>query len=123
VRPLGQGILASIPVLLAVWVALIVLPKQFLHTAAGSGPSLAPVPAYTITRLNPTEVRHVTPEQTWDVRYGDKPVATSINDPRTAIADMRKSALLVRLPFLLCVLCTLWGVTSRFRRRPQGMIT
>ena len=123
VRPLGQGILASIPVLLAVWVALIVLPKQFLHTAAGSGPSLAPVPAYTITRLNPTEVRHVTPEQTWDVRYGDKPAATSINDPRTAIADMRKSALLVRLPFLLCVLCTLWGVTSRFRRRPQGMIT
>jgi len=120
VRPLRRGILASIPVLLAVWVALIVLPKQFLNTSAGSRPSLAPAPAYTITGLNPTEVRHITPEQTWDVLYGDKP-AVVINTPRTAIIDMRTSALLVRLPFLLCILGALWGATSHSRQRRTGM--
>lgn len=120
VRPLGHGILASIPVLLAVWVALIALPKHFLETSASSRPF--PVPAYAITGLNPTEVRHITPEQTWDVLYGDQP-AVAINNPRTAIADLRTPALLVRMPFLLCVLCALWGATSRFRRRPVGMTT
>ncbi|HUV68415.1 MAG TPA: hypothetical protein VMW15_02050 [Terracidiphilus sp.] len=116
VKPLSHGMLASIPVLLAVWVALIVLPKQFLYTSAGIRPSLAPVPAYAITGLNPTEVRHITPAQTWDVLYGDKP-AVAINNPRTAIVDMRKSALLVRLPFMICILSALWGSTSRFRKR------
>ncbi len=121
VRPLAQGILASIPVLVAIWVTLIVLPKQFLHAQAADRSSLAPVPAYAITHLGPTEVRRIPPGQTWTARYGDKPQVPSINDPRSAIADMRTSALLVRLPFLLCVLSTLWEVTSRLRRRAHGL--
>ena len=37
--------------------------------------------------------------------------------PSHAIADVRKLALLARLPFLLCELCTLWGMSSRLRKR------
>ena len=121
-RPLAQGVLASVPVLIAIWVALIVLPKQFLHVEAAGQRSLAPVPTYAITHLGPTEVRRIPPEQTWTARYGDMPAPTPVNDPRNAITDMRKSAMLMRLPFLLCVLCTLWGVTSRLRKRPQGTL-
>jgi hypothetical protein len=121
IRPLSQGVLASIPVLIAVWAALIVLPKQFLHVEAADRPALAPVSTYAITHLGPTEVRRIPPEQTWSARYGDQPIATPVSDPRTAITDMRKSAILARLPFLLCVLCTLWGVTTRVRKRPNGM--
>jgi len=123
VRPLAQGIVASIPVLIAVWAALIILPKQFLHVEASSQPSLAPVPTYEMTHTGPTEVRRVPAEETWTARYGDKPAPASVADPRNAIADMHKSALLVRLPFLLCVLCTLWAVTSRQRKRSNRVTT
>lgn len=121
VRPLAQGVLASIPVLLAIWAALIVLPKQFIHNEAGSRPSLAPVPTYAITHLGPTEVRRIPPDQTWAAHYGDKPASVPVAAPRNALTDMRKSALLVRLPFLFCILCTLWGVNSRLGRRVRGI--
>lgn len=121
-RPLAQGVLASAPVLIAIWAALIILPKQFLHVEAANRPSLAPVPTYAITHLGPTEVWRIPPEQTWSGRYRDAPAPTPVNNPRHAITDMRKSAMLVRLPFLVCVVCTLWGVTSRLRKRPKDTL-
>lgn len=121
-QPLVHGVLASVPVLIAIWAALIILPKQFLHVEAADRPSLAPVPTYAITHLGPTEVRRILPGQTWTARYGDRPAPRPVNDPRDAITDMRKSAMLVRLPFLVCVVCTLWGVTSRLRKRPKGTL-
>lgn len=128
VRPLAKGVLASIPVLAAVWVTLIVLPKQFLYAPAADRPALVPAPGYAITHLGPTEVRRIPPEQTWTARYGDKTVKSPEGEnqnanaaPLNAITDVRRSALLVRLPFLLCVLCTLWGVNSRLRKRPEGL--
>jgi hypothetical protein len=126
VRPLAQGILASIPVLVAVWVALIVLPKQYLHAQSADRPSLAPVPTHAITHLGPTEAQRVPPEQMSIAQYSHKP--SSLGDlrsptagPRNAITDMNKSALLVRLPFLLCVFCSLWEATSRQRKCSEWM--
>jgi hypothetical protein len=125
-RPLAQGILASIPVLVAVWVTLIVLPKQYLHTQSSDRPSLAPVPTYSISHMGPTEGRAVPAKRTWTAQSGDEtpPVgdlSSPTTGPRNAITDMNKSALLVRLPFLLCVLCSLWQVTSPQRKRSQGI--
>jgi hypothetical protein len=128
VRPLAQGILASIPVLVPVWVTLIVLPKLYLDAQAVDQPSFAQTPGYAITHLDPTKVGRISSELTRTARYGDKAVKSTEGEnqsadssPRNAITDMHKSALLVRLPFLFCVLCTLWGVTSRMRKRPEGM--
>jgi hypothetical protein len=128
VRPLAKGVLTSIPVLAAVWVTLIVLPKQFLHAQATDQRSLAPAPGYAITHLGPTKVRRISPELTWTAGYSDKAVKSPEGEnqnapagPLNAITDMRRSALLVRLPFLFCVLCTLWGVTSRLRNRHDGI--
>jgi hypothetical protein len=120
-RLLGQGVLAGIPVLLAVWAALIVLPKQFLHVQAADRASLASAPTCANPHLGPTEVRRIPPGQTWAANYSDMPAPTPVYDPRNAITDMRRSALLVRLPFLLCVLYALWGVESRLRMRSDGI--
>jgi len=116
VRPLSRGILASLPVLLVVWVALIVLPKIFLQGQVVDQHSVPPVSTYSSRQLAQVEIQQVSPQQQWDVRYGDK-VIDPYNDPRNAIADMRTAALAVRLPFFLTVLCTLWGFASRRRNR------
>jgi hypothetical protein len=76
-RTLAREILASLPILFALWATLIVLPKAFLH---GNADPLAPA------------------IDSW-------------------IDHQRLVGLLVRLPFFLTVLCTLWGAANRSAHR------
>lgn len=121
VRHLGRGIVASVPVLLALWAALVLLPKVFLaQSQPVDQPFSTPLSTYMIKRVAPLEVERMPPQETWSAQYGDKPIEPH-SSPRNAIADMRPSAILVRLPFFLSVLCTLWAATSRFHNRRNGI--
>jgi hypothetical protein len=116
VRPLSRGIMASLPVLIAVWAALIVLPKIFLAGQVVDWHSASPVSTYSMKHRARVEIMQVSPQQQWDARYGEV-VIDPYGNPGNAIADMRATALVVRLPFFLTVLCSLWGVRSRLRNR------
>jgi hypothetical protein len=120
VRPLLKGILASLPVLIAIWAALVVLPKIFLESQVVDLHSVSPVGAFSIKHAAPIEIQRASPQEQWDVRYGEKAI-DPYNSPRSAITDLRTVAIVVRLPFFLTVLCALWGAASRFRRRRYGM--
>jgi hypothetical protein len=120
VRPLLKGILASLPVLIAIWAALVVLPKIFLESQVVDLHSVSPVSAFSSTHKAPIAIRQVSPQEQWDVRYGEKTI-DPYNSPRSAIVDLRTMAIVVRLPFFLTVLCALWGAASRFRRRSYEM--
>jgi hypothetical protein len=116
VRALLKGILASLPVLVALWAALVVLPKIFLESQVVDQHSVSPVSMFSSRHTVPIQIQQVSPQQQWDVRYGEK-VTDPYNSPRYAIIDMRMAAIVVRLPFFLTVLCSLWGVASRFSNR------
>ncbi len=123
-RLLARGVMASIPVVVAVSAALILLPKQFLHNETTVRPTLETVPTHAIARLSPDDVRQLHP---WRMAVGqhgksmmNQPADGTLNvvvRPGNAITDMHKWAVLTRLPFLLCELFTLWGITSRLRKR------
>lgn len=118
-RALSRGLLASIPILIAVWAALVVLPKYFLvQNEPIARPSVISLRWNGITNLASANVEHAPPAESHAAKHGDNLIA-SFNNPGTAIADMRPSAILVRVPFFLCVFCTLWEATSRLgdRRR------
>ncbi len=116
VRPLGRGILAGLPILMCIWVTLILLPKIFLAGQVVNQYSIPPVSTYSLKDHAKVEIGRVSPAEEWDVSYGDK-VIVPFNNTRSAITDMRNVALIVRLPFFLTVLCTLWGASSRFNNR------
>jgi hypothetical protein len=121
IRHLSQGVLASAPVLVILCVTLVVLPARFLQKGHSvQWPPATPLSSYTITDAGPIIIQRVSPQEEWTVRYGDK-VVDPYSDPRYAIADLRTSALVVRLPFFLCVLCALWGTASRFQNRRNGV--
>ncbi len=120
VRQIRGGILASIPGLIVLWVALIALPKYFLNGQVVDQPSVAPVTAYSFTHQAQIEIQRALPQEQWDLRYGEKTSDPYIN-PRKAIIDLRKSTLLVRLPFFLSLFCTLWSATSRLGNRRIGV--
>jgi hypothetical protein len=115
-RRFGRGLFASIPVLIALWAALIVLPKFFLGGQLVEQHSVAPVSMFSINHPIPIAIQQVSPQEQWDVRYGEKVIDPYIN-PRNAIADLRLATMIVRLPFFFSILCTLWGVTSRLGNR------
>jgi hypothetical protein len=79
-RSFMRAILASVPILIALWAALVVLPKLFLMGLTDP---------------------HASPGAPW-------------------MHNMHIAAILVRLPFFLTVLCTLWGAASRLHHRPKG---
>jgi hypothetical protein len=120
VRPLFKGILASLPALIAIWAALVVLPKIFLASQVVDRHSVAPVSALSNVHKAPIEIQQPSPQEQWDVRYGEKAI-DPYNSPRSAIIDMRTAAIVVRLPFFLTVLCSLWGAASRFGNRDRGV--
>lgn len=120
VRPLSRGILASLPALIAIWAALVVLPKIFLESQVVDRHSVAPVSAFSNRHMASIEIQQASPQERWDVRYGEKTI-DPYNSPRSAIIDMRIVAIVVRLPFFLTVLCTLWGAASRFNNRNHGI--
>ncbi|MFZ0743939.1 MAG: hypothetical protein WAM85_06015, partial [Terracidiphilus sp.] len=117
IKSLGRGLLAGLPVLVALWVAIVVLPLYFLTQhqpveLAGA----ATVSTSKIVHLNPLEVARVPPEETWAAKYGDTTIQHQ-DSPLEAILDIRISTMFVRLPFFLYVLCTLWSApyATRFR--------
>jgi len=118
---IGKGILASLPVLFALWLALIVLSKIFLTGQVVDQHSVAPASTYSIGDVAPIEIQQPSPAEQWDVQYGDKVTDPYIN-PRNAILDMRTTTLFVRLPFFLCLLCTLWGISSHSQGRRSRII-
>jgi hypothetical protein len=109
-RSLSQGMFASIPVILVMWAALIILPKMFLQSRAGNPFAAEPVSSSAITHVNPIKVERIPPQATWTARYGER----ASNSPGNAsgalgaFADLGKTAVLARLPFSLVVLCALW---------------
>ena len=113
---LSRGLFASIPVVIALWGALIVLPKFFLDGQLVDQHAVAPVSALSVNHPAPIAIQQVSPQEQWDVRYGER-VIDPYTNPRNAIADLRMATMIVRLPFFLSVLCTLWGVTSRLGNR------
>jgi hypothetical protein len=115
-RPLLQGLRSSFPVLVTVWAALVILPAHFIGGCAVEQHSVDPVSSYSTTHAAPVAIQRVSVQEQWDVKYGERVINPYFN-PRYAIADMRTEAILVRLPFFLSVLCSLWGVTSRRRRK------
>jgi hypothetical protein len=119
-RSLFKGILASLPVLIAIWAALVVLPKIFLESQVVDLRSVSPVGAFSIRHAAPIEIQKASLQEQWDARYGEKAI-DPYNRPSYAIVDMRTAAIVVRVPFFLTVLCSLWGAASRFDRRNYGM--
>jgi hypothetical protein len=109
-RLLGRGLFASIPVILVMWAALIILPKMFLQSRAGNPFAAVPVSSSAIAHLRPTEVERIPPQATWTARFGKRASNSPGNASRAlgAFADLGKTAVLARLPFFLVVLCALW---------------
>ena len=120
IRPLLKGVVASLPVLIAIWAALVVLPKIFLESQVVDRHSVSPVSLFSNMHMAPIEIQQVSPQQQWDVRYGEKAI-DPYNSPRSAIIDMRTAAIVVRVPFFLTVLCSLWGAASRFGNRNRDV--
>ena len=114
---LGRGFLAGLPVLVMLWAALIVLPMRFLAEHRPVDPIIAnSLGSSKITHLEPLQVARVPPQETWLAKYGPRPVEhqeTLIE----SIIDIGLSAMLVRLPFFLFVLCTLWATDPNTIRR------
>lgn len=120
IRLLNRGIFASLPVLIVLWVALIVLPKYFIGSGVGEINPGPPVSTYAIKSMHPLEVARVPAQQEWVAQYGEKIAVASIN-PRDAITDVRKSAIALRLPFFLIIICALWGATLPERNSRNGI--
>jgi hypothetical protein len=106
----GRGIAASIPILMILWAALIVMPRYFFAVQTTYQLSLGPVhETYIVTDFSSMKVVRVDPNHEWIAQFGDPIVVPEIN-PLSAITDVRASSILVRVPFFLVVLCALWRV-------------
>lgn len=120
VRPLAHGIAASLPVILVLWLALIVLPLHFVAantTQQNVSLSRSPTPLEA-TILHNRSVwarydRQLIRRQS-EARDRLRTAATEIAPPGDGSIDLRPSTMLVRVPFFLVVFCALWP--SKFRR-------
>lgn len=112
----AKGLLASIPVLVTLWAALIVLPMRFLSQSQPAN-RLASIPLVTsrITGMEPIQVERVPYKETWIAQYGPKIVEHRAT-PLKAAVDLRISTMFVRLPFFLCVVFALWGTAPKSAR-------
>jgi hypothetical protein len=117
---LRSGIAGSLPVLMVIWVALITVPKYFIDVKTTDQRALGRVSTYAITNLHPAEVIRLAPEQEWSAQFGNPMVPAAVS-PLSALTDMHNSTVLVRLLFLLILLCALWRATPRSRRIHGGI--
>jgi hypothetical protein len=122
VRQIWRGVAASVPVLILVSAALIVMPKYFIDVQTSGRRSLGPVRSYAITHLNPPAVRRLSPEEEWSAQYGD-PVIVPVVIPLAAITDVHGASMLVRLPFFLVILGGLWRVNPTERNEQEEIPT
>ena len=148
VQPLRRGMRASLPVLVALWATLVVVPKYFLGQPVGQpaaipvsthpinqpGPtvrteisgqttnrdSISPISRYMLEHPPPTEAERIRQHEEWVAMHRPTDIDDKIG-PTAAITDMRSAAILVRLPFFLTVICALWGAASRFANRSRGI--
>ena len=120
IRPLLKGILASLPALIALWAALVVLPKIFLESQVVDQHFVSPVSLFSNGHMAAIQIQKTSPQEQWDVSYGEK-WTDPYNSPRNAITDLRAAAIIVRLPFFLTIVLTLWGAASRFKDRNHGV--
>ncbi len=143
-RLLAKGLLASLPVLLALWATLVVLPKifleqsidrpafipattgQFEHPSPNSSAQMKglAVERHPATSLREHLIEHPPPSDAERIRQHEEWLAAQRatatdhgNSPRSAIIDPRTKAIVVSLPFFLTILCALWGAALRFDRR------
>ncbi|MGA7340925.1 MAG: hypothetical protein WBE72_15760 [Terracidiphilus sp.] len=127
VRTLGRGILLSLPALVVAWAALIVLPKGFLAVRAADRQFAA-----SATRpMTPVEAMRLSQQAVRAARLGEQAprIAYEDNDsrrgrepgPRHAITDTRAVAMLVRLPFFLVIVFTLWGAAPLAGKGSKGV--
>lgn len=120
IRPLLKGILASLPALIALWAALVVLPKIFLESQVVDQHLVSPVSPFSNGHMVAIQIQKTSPQEQWDLNYGEK-WTDPYNSPRNAITDLRAAAIIVRLPFFLTILLTLWSAASRFKDRNHGV--
>ena len=117
---LVHGIAASLPVLLVLWLALIVLPRHFIavHTAAQTSAFHTPTPleAYRIDLRRRVAAYGGHNKIMQNDQAGGEGSLQPGFGPCDAIADMHTPAMLVRLLFFFAVVCTLWQGAERTRR-------
>jgi hypothetical protein len=117
---LGRGIAASLPAVLILWLALIVLPKHFVAVQAAAESSAVPNPTpLEVFRMEQRRRVWAAPDGPTSAhsrQSNSKKHAITDASPRQAITDMRMPAVLVRLPFFLVLLCTLWSAEPRMKR-------
>jgi len=99
-RVLSRGIVASVPIIIAIWVALLIFPQRFLQSQRVVQPAVISLHSYALTGMAPPRFAQIPAE-----------MHTPYNNPRHAISNTGSAALLVRLPFFLCVLYALWGAS------------
>ncbi len=118
-RTFGRGLAASVPSLLVLWLALIVFSMHFVavHTVTQAAALRAPTPfeAYRID-MRKRVAAYGSHKVVQDNKAEDKTPGEPEFGTRDAIADMRVSAMLMRLPFFLVVLCTLWSLSTKTER-------
>ncbi|HEX4030998.1 MAG TPA: hypothetical protein VHX20_11580 [Terracidiphilus sp.] len=122
-RELGGGIAASLPAVLVLWLALIVLPKHFVAVQAAAESSTArtptPLEAFRMEQRRMVWAAHEGPALAHARLDDSKNRAIADTSPRQAVTDMHVPAVLVRLPFFLVLLCTLRSAEPRSRRCPS----
>jgi hypothetical protein len=119
IHPLTHGIAASLPVLLVAWLALIVLPLHFV-AANSAQPAVAPTPL---------EAAHIDNQNVWaaydrqlamrQLEMQNQSRALPQASPRNGAIDLRPATMLLRLPFFLVILCTLWSSARRSSIRQE----
>lgn len=118
-RALARGVGASWPALFVLWLALIALPKHFVaaqlsaQVEATGMPTSAEILRYEQRRIRD---RHDGAVFTASARIESESSTLPEISLHDAMTDTRRLAVLVRLPFFLVVLCTLWSAASRTKR-------
>jgi hypothetical protein len=127
-RAVRSGIRASLPAVVVVWAALIVLPKHFLAVSAPESRASAGV-ASGVRPPRPWGAARIDDENVWaaydrqlaakhDEILSRAPAAPE-HAPRVALLDLRLATQAARIPFFLVVLCTLWSAAQGPKNRQQ----
>jgi len=123
VYPLARGIAASLPVLLVLWLALIVLPMRFIATNTAQR-NANPMHSSAATEAATPRDGNIWAryDRQLDLRQSEmrnSAHAAAAALPSDNAIDLRPSTMLARLPFFLVVLCTLWSSAQRNRLRDE----
>lgn len=116
-REFIRGIAASLPVLLVLWLALIVLPMHFVvANTTQSGESLIHSPMLSEAALLHNQSVWARYDHQLDLRQSElreHARAATATPARSGTIDLRPSTMLMRLPFFIVVLCSLWPSARR----------